>query len=144
MKMIGGRKSNCDCVDLEEGSWDSEDDLQGAPAGPVSDDLRNMNLITSHGTLSERNTSKRKRVGYSESERKKKQKVTASKKIADAENRIDATNKARGTAVNTSIVPGTSIAEVMAEILTMEAVMSDLDLFARCCHLTMFEPVERI
>ncbi|XP_054785470.1 uncharacterized protein LOC129292000 [Prosopis cineraria] len=109
-----------DCVDLEEGSGNGEEDLQGAPAGPVSHHLRNMNLITSYEALSERNTSKRKRVGYSESEGKKKQKVTASEKIAGAErSRIDEPNKARRTAVNTLILPGTSAAEIMAEILTV-------------------------
>ncbi|XLT25796.1 hypothetical protein HN873_057088, partial [Arachis hypogaea] len=85
-------------------------------------------------------TEKRKRdVVYETTKQKKNFKVPVSKQIADAISRIASASESRSTIVFTFLVPGASIAEVMAEIQKMEMITSDPDFHSRCCQLMMFK-----
>ncbi|MED6180448.1 hypothetical protein PIB30_010377 [Stylosanthes scabra] len=62
----------------------------------------------------------------------------------DAISKIASASETRSTIVNTLVVPGTSIGEMMAEIQNIEAITNDADLHARCCQLMMFKPAREM
>ncbi|XP_020211669.1 uncharacterized protein LOC109796407 [Cajanus cajan] len=121
--------------DIEEGSGDSEEIIPTS-AG-MSSELRNINLSTSEGSNSERSIGKRKRVGASEKNESKNVKAPASKKIAEAISRIASTSESRSNALNTLVVLGTSIPEVMDELDKIIEITSDDDWHARCSQLML-------
>ncbi|MED6117796.1 hypothetical protein PIB30_113200, partial [Stylosanthes scabra] len=77
-------------------------------------------------------------------EKKTKIKVPPSKQIADAITKIAYASESRSAAVNTLIVPGSSIGDVMAEIQKMEVITSNPDWHSRCCQLMMQKPAREM
>ncbi|MED6143930.1 hypothetical protein PIB30_010594 [Stylosanthes scabra] len=132
-------------LDIEEGSRDSEEDIGDSVR--VSTELQHINLSSSQESSSQKSTEKKKRVVICDAiEKKKKIKLPASKQFVDAISKIASASasETRSTTVNTVVVPGTSIGEVMVEIQNIVAITNDANLHSRCCRLMMFEPAREM
>jgi hypothetical protein len=130
-------------IDLEEGYGDTEE-LVAVCAG-VGAVFRDINYSTSYGNDSEMSSVKRRRFESCERiEKKKNMKVSDAERIADALSTIASTFELRAAVRKALIVPGTSIAEVVAELQDIEAIGSDLDWHSRCCQLMLFKPAREM
>ncbi|XP_028795961.1 uncharacterized protein LOC114751454 [Neltuma alba] len=128
-------------MDWEEGSGDSEDGLLGVdterPAG-VSDDLDGINLTanTSNTTPSIRigsgSQGKRKRGGGLD--KYKKQKMPATRRIADSVSSIEKASISTAAAVN-KLVNSDNTTELTSDLLSMKEIVSDTHLCVMCCNL---------
>ncbi|MED6141289.1 hypothetical protein PIB30_101880, partial [Stylosanthes scabra] len=129
-------------LDIKEGSGDNEEDI-GDSVG-VSIELQHINLSSYQENSSQKSTEKKKRVVICDAkEKKKKIKLPTSKQIADAISKIASAFETRSTIVNTLVVPGTSIGEVMDEIQNIEAITNVADLHS-CCQLMMLKPAREM
>ncbi|XP_054824809.1 L10-interacting MYB domain-containing protein-like [Prosopis cineraria] len=105
-------------IDLREGFGDSEEELNlsdtAAPTG-VIDELLGLNVTTNTGrTSGDESQGKRKRVvGVGG---RKKQKVPASMKIADAMSEMAKDNRARTETMNKILANDTGVSEVVAQM----------------------------
>ncbi|XP_054824716.1 uncharacterized protein LOC129322413 [Prosopis cineraria] len=130
-------------IDLQEGFDDSEDELNLSdtivPIG-VTDELLGLNVTTNIGeTSGDRSQGKRKRVvGIG---RRKKQKVFASMKIADAMSEISKDNRARIETMNKILANDIEVSKVMAHLNGLPEVFGDKDLHWRCINIVMYKPM---
>ncbi|XP_028805213.1 L10-interacting MYB domain-containing protein-like [Neltuma alba] len=115
-----------------EGSGDSEN-----ASGEAAEKIANINLNASQGSSSK--VCGGKRNNDVASGKTKKVKGLASSRIADAITLIAESCRARVDGV-----PGTSIGEVMAELLTIEDVANDPEFHAKCCQLMMLKPAREM
>ncbi|XP_045790167.1 L10-interacting MYB domain-containing protein-like [Trifolium pratense] len=130
-------------IDLEEGYGDTEE-LEGICAG-VGAVFRDISFSSSYGNDSEMSSVKRKRSESCERiEKKKNMKISDAERIADALCRIASACQLREAVRKALIVPGTSIAEVVAELQHIEVIGSDLDWHSRCCQLMLFKPAREM
>ncbi|XP_054811312.1 L10-interacting MYB domain-containing protein-like [Prosopis cineraria] len=130
-------------IDLREGSGDSEEELNLsdtiAPTG-VTDELLGLNVtINTGGTSGDGSQGKRKRVvGVGG---RKKQKVPASMKIADAMSEMAKDNRARTETVNKILANDIGVSEVVAHLNGLPEVFGDKDLHWRCVNLVLYKPM---
>ncbi|XP_054796739.1 uncharacterized protein LOC129302084 [Prosopis cineraria] len=130
-------------IDLQKGSGDIEEELNlsntASPMG-VTDELLGLNVTTNTGrTSGDKSQGKRKRVvGIGG---RKKQKVTASMKIADAISKIAKDNRARIETVNKILVNDIGVFEVVAHLNILLDVFGDKDLHWRCVNLVLYKPM---
>ncbi|XP_054791680.1 uncharacterized protein LOC129297372 [Prosopis cineraria] len=121
---------SCPTIDLREGSGDSEEELNlsdtAAPTG-VTDELLGLNVTTNTGgTSGDGSQGKRKRiVGIGG---RKKQKVPASMKIADAMSEMAKDNRARTETVNKILANDIGVSKVVAHLNGLPEVFGDKDL----------------
>ncbi|XP_028755823.1 uncharacterized protein LOC114715194 [Neltuma alba] len=128
-------------MDWEEDSGDSEDGLLGVdterPAG-VSDDLDGINLTanTSNTTpsvpIGSGSQGKRKRGGGLD--KYKKQKMSATKRIADSVSSIEKASISTAAAVN-KLANSDNTTELTTDLLSMKEIVSDTHLCVMCCNL---------
>ncbi|XP_054790806.1 uncharacterized protein LOC129296237 [Prosopis cineraria] len=130
-------------IDLREGSGDNEEELNlsdtTAPTG-VTDELLGLNVTTNTGgTNGDESQGKRKRiVGISG---RKKQKVPASMKIADAMSEMAKDNRARTETVNKILANDIGVSEVVAHLNGLSEVFGDKNLHWRCVNLVLYKPM---
>ncbi|KAI9073912.1 hypothetical protein K1719_044124 [Acacia pycnantha] len=116
-------------VPTKEGIGDSEN-----VSVEATEHMATINLNSSQASSSKVSGEKRNRDSVGRTN-KKKAKALASSRIADAIISIVESCHAR-----VDVVPGSSIGEVMVELLTIEALANDPALHAKCCQLMMLKP----
>ncbi|XP_028753944.1 L10-interacting MYB domain-containing protein-like [Neltuma alba] len=128
-------------MDWKEGSGDSEDGLIGVDTrrrAGVSDDLDGINLTANTSNTAPNISSgsgsqgKRKRGGGLD--KYKKQKMPATKRIADAVSSIKKASISTATAIN-KISNSDNTTELTADLLSMEEIVSDTHICVMCCNL---------
>ncbi|XP_054801500.1 uncharacterized protein LOC129305518 [Prosopis cineraria] len=110
-----------------------------APMG-VTGELLDLNVTTNiGGTSGDRSQGKRKRVvGIGG---RKKQKVPALMKIADAMSEMAKDNKARTETVNKILANDLGVSEVVAHLNRLPEVFGDKNLHWRCVNLVLYKPM---
>ncbi|XP_054820641.1 uncharacterized protein LOC129319567 [Prosopis cineraria] len=106
----------------------------------VTDELLGLNVTTNTGgTSGDGSQGKRKRVVGGGG--RKKQKVLASMKIADAMSEIAKDNRVRIKTINKILANDIGVFEVVAHLNGLLEVFSDKDLHWRCVNLVLYKPM---
>ncbi|XP_054820819.1 uncharacterized protein LOC129319777 [Prosopis cineraria] len=106
----------------------------------VTNELLGLNVTTNTGgTSGDRSQGKRKRVVGVNG--RKKQKVPASMKIADAMSEMAKDNRARTETVNKILANDIIVSEVVAHLNGLPEVFGDKDLHWRCVNLVLYKPM---
>ncbi|XP_028778700.1 L10-interacting MYB domain-containing protein-like [Neltuma alba] len=126
-------------TELLEGSGDSKEDLGGASVG-VTNEMAGVNLTANTTPSGSGSHGKRKRGEGSS--RQTKQKLPASRQIADSVSEIATASKDRAATLKK--IKEVSISEVTAEVLCLEEITSDSDFRNRCLRLLLHKSVREM